>query len=133
MDIVVIGGGPAGRTASMEAASLGENVTLIEDNKIGGTCLNEGCMVICGLNDFSKFIQDLKNFKKLGIIDETHNFNFLKLITGIKDTITKISHILENETIEAGANIIMGKAWIKDGKYYLQMKTRSLLYNNPLI
>ncbi len=85
MDIVVIGGGPAGRTASIEAASIGENVTLIEGNSIGGTCLNEGCMVVCGLNDFSKFLLDAKNFKNLGIIDKTHEFEFDKVIKGSKE------------------------------------------------
>ena len=49
MNVVVVGGGSAGRTASIEAAQIGENVTLIEMDKIGGKCLNTGCMVICGL------------------------------------------------------------------------------------
>ncbi len=112
MEIVVIGGGPAGRTASMEAAGLGENVTLIEENKIGGTCLNEGCMVVCGLNDFSKFLLDTRNFKKIGIIDETHDYDFKKVIQGVRDTVTKISHVLEVETEDAGATIVGGSAEI---------------------
>ena len=36
MNLVVVGGGSAGRTASIEAAQIGENVTLIEKDKIGG-------------------------------------------------------------------------------------------------
>ena len=119
MDIVIVGGGPAGRTASMEAASLGENVTLIEDYKIGGTCLNEGCMVVCGLNDFTKFIVDAENFKKLGIINETTDFNFNKIISGVKETVSKISHVLEYETKESGAKIVMGKAQIEDGTVHV--------------
>lgn len=115
MDIVVIGGGPAGRTASMEAASIGANVTLIEKSSVGGTCLNEGCMVVSGLNDFTKFLLDAKNFKELGIISETHDFEFDKIITGVKDTIFKITHILEHETKEAGAEIVKGNASIEDG------------------
>ncbi|MGZ7096204.1 MAG: FAD-dependent oxidoreductase, partial [Methanobacterium sp.] len=100
--------------ASMEAASFGENVTLIEGNKIGGTCLNEGCMVVCGLNDFSKFLLDAQNFKNMGIIDETHQYNFNNVINGVKDTISKISHVLELETKEAGANIVNGNAEIEE-------------------
>ncbi|WP_414469073.1 FAD-dependent oxidoreductase [Methanobacterium sp. ACI-7] len=114
MDIVIIGGGPAGRTASIEAASLGENVTLIEGNAVGGTCLNEGCMVVCGLNDFTKFLLDAKNFKELGIINETSDYAFEKVINGVKDTVSKISHVLEYETKEAGAEIIYGNARIED-------------------
>lgn len=110
MDIVIIGGGPAGRTASMEAASIEENVTLIEGKVVGGTCLNEGCMVVSGLNDFSKFLIDAKNFKDLGITDTIADFDFLKVIEGVRDTIAKISHVLEYETKEAGAEIIRGNA-----------------------
>lgn len=114
MDIIVIGGGPAGRTASIEAASIGENVTLIEKSAIGGTCLNEGCMVVTGLNDFSKFMLDAKNFKEFGIIDEIPDFAFSKIIKGVKDTVSKIRHILENETKEAGVEIVKGTAKLKD-------------------
>jgi len=115
MDIVIIGGGPAGRTAAIEASSLGENVTVVEDNKVGGTCLNEGCMVVCGLNDVSKFIVDSRNFQKMGIIDDIQNIAFSEVINGITNTVAKISHILESETKEAGAEIVMGKAELEEG------------------
>lgn len=42
--IVVIGGGPAGYPAALKAASLGAQVTLIEKDKLGGVCLNCGCI-----------------------------------------------------------------------------------------
>ncbi|HZQ07285.1 MAG TPA: NAD(P)/FAD-dependent oxidoreductase [Anaerolineae bacterium] len=42
-DLVVIGGGPAGSEAATNAAALGKRVALIEEQKLGGTCLNYGC------------------------------------------------------------------------------------------
>lgn len=42
--IIVIGGGPAGYPAALQAASLGAQVTLVEKNKLGGVCLNCGCI-----------------------------------------------------------------------------------------
>lgn len=42
--IVIIGGGPAGYPAALKAANLGAQVTLIEKNKLGGVCLNCGCI-----------------------------------------------------------------------------------------
>ncbi len=44
MKIIVIGGGPGGYVAAIRAAQLGGEVTLIERNLLGGTCLNEGCI-----------------------------------------------------------------------------------------
>ena len=43
-DVVVIGGGPGGYVAALRAAQLGGKVTLIEREKLGGTCLNVGCI-----------------------------------------------------------------------------------------
>ena len=42
--IIIIGGGPAGYPAALQAAALGASVTLIEKNKLGGVCLNCGCI-----------------------------------------------------------------------------------------
>lgn len=43
-NIVIIGGGPAGYAAAIKAAQLGAKVTLVESVKVGGTCLNVGCI-----------------------------------------------------------------------------------------
>ena len=59
MKNIVIGSGPAGRLGSLELGKLGEEVTLIEKNHIAGTCLNEGCMVICALTDITKQLKEL--------------------------------------------------------------------------
>jgi dihydrolipoamide dehydrogenase len=42
--IIVIGGGPGGYVAAIEAAQHGADVTLIEKDKLGGTCVNRGCI-----------------------------------------------------------------------------------------
>ena len=43
-DLFVIGGGPGGYEAALEAARLGKSVALAEEDRIGGTCLNRGCI-----------------------------------------------------------------------------------------
>jgi dihydrolipoamide dehydrogenase len=43
-DVVVIGGGPGGYAAALYGASAGLNIALVEKNKLGGTCLNVGCI-----------------------------------------------------------------------------------------
>ena len=44
MKLTIIGGGPGGYIAAIRAAQLGAEVTLIEKNAMGGTCLNVGCI-----------------------------------------------------------------------------------------
>ena len=44
VDIVIIGGGPAGYISALKAAKLNKEVVLIEKDQLGGTCLNRGCI-----------------------------------------------------------------------------------------
>ena len=44
MEIVILGGGPGGYVAAIHAAKSGAKVTLIEQDRLGGTCLNRGCI-----------------------------------------------------------------------------------------
>ena len=44
VDVAVIGGGPGGYYAAIKAAQMGAKVALVEKNKVGGTCLNRGCI-----------------------------------------------------------------------------------------
>jgi len=59
--VVVIGGGPGGYVAAIRAAQLGAKVTLIEKDKIGGTCLNRGCIPTKSLLSDVKLLRSLKN------------------------------------------------------------------------
>ena len=43
-DVAVLGGGPGGYPAAIRAAQLGANVVLIEQDRIGGTCITVGCI-----------------------------------------------------------------------------------------
>jgi dihydrolipoamide dehydrogenase len=131
MKLVIIGGGPAGRSAAMEAAQLGAEVTLIEREHIGGTCLHEGCMVVCGLNDVVRFHEDSKKYKQMGIISEQHRINYSQIAEGIKKVTGKIEAVLKHETRQSGAEIVFGEASIKEG--IVEVNGRSYPYDKLLI
>jgi dihydrolipoyl dehydrogenase len=59
--VVVIGGGPGGYVAAIRAAQLGAQVTLIERDKIGGTCLNRGCIPTKALLHDAKMLRLLRS------------------------------------------------------------------------
>lgn len=67
MKMVVIGGGPGGYIAALKAAMKGVDVTVIEKNKVGGTCLNVGCIPTKALIASSETLETIKNAKKFGI------------------------------------------------------------------
>jgi dihydrolipoamide dehydrogenase len=58
--VVIIGGGPGGYVAAIRAAQLGARVTLIERDKIGGTCLNRGCIPTKALLSDAKLFRSLR-------------------------------------------------------------------------
>ena len=65
--VAVIGGGPGGYVAAIRAAQLGGQVTLIEKNKLGGTCLNVGCIPTKALLHASEFLAQAREAAEYGI------------------------------------------------------------------
>ncbi len=66
--ITIIGAGPGGYTAAFEAAKKGADVTLIERNFLGGTCLNYGCIPTKNLKASAEAFELVHNAKNFGII-----------------------------------------------------------------
>src|SRR5512136_611198 len=58
--VLIIGAGPGGYVAAIRAAQLGARTTLIEKDKIGGTCLNRGCIPTKALLSDAKLFRSLK-------------------------------------------------------------------------
>ena len=125
-DLVIIGGGPGGYVAAIRAAQLDLAVTLIEKNKIGGTCLNVGCIPTKTYVATSNLMKKIKNSKRFGIEFEGEvniNFNNLvkrknrvvnRLVKGIEyilkkrkvEIINETGKILDKNTVIAGDNEI---------------------------
>ncbi|HMA68678.1 MAG TPA: dihydrolipoyl dehydrogenase [Candidatus Mcinerneyibacterium sp.] len=125
-DLVIIGGGPGGYVAAIRAAQLDLDVTLIEKNKIGGTCLNVGCIPTKTYVATSNLMKKIKNSKRFGIEFEGEvniNFNNLvkrknrvvnRLVKGIEyilkkrkvEIINETGKILDKNTVIAGDNEI---------------------------
>ncbi|MDO4973754.1 MAG: dihydrolipoyl dehydrogenase [Eubacteriales bacterium] len=66
--VLVIGGGPGGYVAAIRAAQLGASVTLIEKDKLGGTCLNRGCMPTKAMLHSSEIYEAATSSAAIGIV-----------------------------------------------------------------
>ncbi len=67
-DLVVLGAGTGGYTAAFRAAQLGLKVALVDEDKIGGTCLHRGCIPTKALLELAAFTDRVRNAKELGIV-----------------------------------------------------------------
>jgi len=98
-DLFILGGGSAGFAAAIKAADLGAKSLIAEDNIIGGTCLNRGCIS-------SKYLIDLANAYFLG---EKNPFPGIELKKGkldMKEIIRKKDEILEEMRKEKYWNVL---------------------------
>jgi len=77
-NIVVIGAGPGGYHTAIRAAQKGLKVAIIEKDKVGGVCLNRGCIPTKALYATAEKLINLKESEKFGINIENFNFNFPK-------------------------------------------------------
>jgi dihydrolipoamide dehydrogenase len=108
--IAILGGGPAGRIASIRLACAGREVLLIEQGGIGGQCLHFGCMPVCALNDVARMIHSARTFQSLGIFHSVPQIHFPTLVQEMTKIQGKIASILDKETRNAGVDIMYGRA-----------------------
>ena len=79
-DVVVLGGGPGGYVAAIRASQLGKKVAIIEKDKLGGVCLNRGCIPTKALLKSAHSVHELKSFSRLGINVELKSLDAAKAV-----------------------------------------------------
>lgn len=78
--IIVIGGGPGGYVAAIRAAQLGAEVTLVEKNKLGGTCLNVGCIPTKALLHAAELMEETSHAAEYGIKAKIEGYDWNQVL-----------------------------------------------------
>lgn len=113
--LAIIGGGPAGYTAAEKASKAGKDVVLFEQNAVGGTCLNVGCIPTKSLLYGAKQYYNATHAQKYGVTAENVAFDFAamqkrktivvrKLVAGIKQRLNN-----EHCTLVSGAAAVVSR------------------------
>ena len=87
-DTLVIGAGPGGYVAAIRAAQLGQKVTIVEKEYIGGVCLNVGCIPSKALISAGHRFEHAKHSDDMGITAENVKVDFSK-VQEFKDSVVK--------------------------------------------
>ncbi len=103
-DIAIIGSGPGGYHAAIRAAQYGAKVALIEKDKLGGTCLNLGCIPAKALHASAEIIEKIPDYTDFGLEIKDFKLNFQRAVER-KNKIVK-------ELVEGIA--ALQKAWKND-------------------
>jgi dihydrolipoamide dehydrogenase len=129
-DVIILGGGTAGYVSSIVLGRRGYKVLLIEKDKIGGVCVNYGCVPSIFLYDISFFISRLREIGNYKGLDFTiSNGNSLDK----RDEIIEYLSNMGKKLIEsAGVEIIYGEGRIV-GKNEVEVEGKKLEFKNLII
>src|SRR5579884_4072471 len=94
-DIVVIGGGPAGYAGAIRAAQLGKRVLCVERDKLGGICLNWGCIPTKALLTNAHLVELVKNHGKAFGYTGQSSWDFAQMIARSRAVAAKLNKGIE--------------------------------------
>ena len=112
--VAIIGGGPAGYTAAEIAGKAGLRVVLFEKNKLGGVCLNEGCIPTKTLLYSAKMYNSMQSAAKYGVAVSGSVIDLKKVMSRKSKVIRKLMLGIKAKLVAQNVSIITGEAYIKN-------------------
>ena len=136
-NLIVIGGGSAGLVTAYIAAAVRSEVTLIEQHKLGGDCLNTGCVPSKALIRSARLLSQMRRSKEFGIRSAQADFDFAEVMERVQRVVQTVEpHDSAARYTALGVEVIEGKAKIvspwevevvdKDGRSR-RLSTRSIV------
>ena len=111
-DLGIIGGGPAGYTAAFQARAKGLSVVMFEKDKVGGVCLNRGCIPTKAILHSAELYEEMKSAEILGITAENLSFDYSKVVEHKDKVVEKLRKSLELSLKNAGVVVVNAEAEI---------------------
>lgn len=135
-DIIIMGSGPGGYIAAIRAAQLGFKTLVVENEGIGGTCLNWGCIATKALLASGDMLQNIKNAEKYGIKIENYTYDFHMVIERSRKIVARMALGIKYLFKKNNIDFIEGFARI-DGKGKVLVKLKNnenkLFFANNII
>ncbi len=134
-DIVIIGGGPGGYVSAIRASQLGFKTALIERDRVGGICLNWGCIPTKALLKSAELFNLMKRADEFGLKVENLGFNFKKIIQRSRQVAERLSKGVEfllrknNVTKFSGYGFILkrGVVGVKNEKDEFEIQAENII------
>ena len=113
IDLLIIGGGPAGYVAAERAGHHGLQVVLFEKKSMGGVCLNEGCIPTKTLLYSAKTYENALHGDKYGVYGENIRFDYGKIMARKNKIVRKLVAGVKSKMKENNVTVIDGEAMIQ--------------------
>lgn len=113
-DLIIIGAGPGGYETALLAAGRGKKVLLVNGGRLGGTCLNEGCIPTkCMVKD-AAVVSLLKEPEDFGVDNVKFDVDFNKVIARRESVVSALRDGVAGLLKKAGVTVVEGMAKFKD-------------------
>ena len=113
-DLLIIGGGPGGYEIAAEAARAGRQVTLIERDLLGGTCLNRGCIPTKCLCASASTILTVKNASEFGVDISGYTADYSRAAERMSKVVEQLRRGID--TLLKGVTVVHGEARLASGR-----------------
>jgi dihydrolipoamide dehydrogenase len=110
-DLTIIGGGSGGLTAARVATSLGATVLLIDKERLGGDCLNYGCVPSKSLIHVARVVQQARDAAKLGLMPASLEVDMGKVTAYVQGVISRVAEA--EKVYTEGVTVKFGKVSFK--------------------
>lgn len=113
-DLGIIGAGPAGYTSALHARAKGLSVVMFEKDKVGGVCLNRGCIPTKTILHSAEVYEEMKCAESLGILAENISVDYEKVVERKDKIVEKLRKTLELTLKNAGVVTVNAEAKLAD-------------------
>jgi pyruvate/2-oxoglutarate dehydrogenase complex dihydrolipoamide dehydrogenase (E3) component/uncharacterized membrane protein YdjX (TVP38/TMEM64 family) len=132
-DLVVIGAGAGGLVSAYIGAAVKASVSLIEKHRMGGDCLNTGCVPSKALIRSAKFLAHARRAQEFGFDSASVEFDFARVMERVQRVIRQVEpHDSVERYTKLGVDCIQGEAQITS-PYTVEVNGRTLTTRNIVI
>ncbi|MFD2704960.1 dihydrolipoyl dehydrogenase [Salibacterium lacus] len=114
VDTLIIGSGPGGYVAAIRAAQMGQSVTIVEKDNLGGVCLNVGCVPSKALIQAGHRYHEAQTGDDMGITAENVSVDFSKVQEWKSSVVQKLTGGVDGLLKSNKVNIVRGEAYFSD-------------------
>src|SRR5690625_734477 len=136
VDTLVVGAGPGGYVAAIRAAQLGQKVTIVDKDTLGGVCLNVGCIPSKALIEAGHMAQNAFGNEELGIKTENVSIDFAKVQEWKGGIVNKLTSGVEGLLKGNKVDILNGEVYFVDkntAKVMDEKNSQTYTFNNAII
>lgn len=112
-DLVVIGAGPGGYTAAIQAADFGMRVAVVEEKELGGVCVNRGCIPTKALLYASHIFSLMQTSDEFGIFTDQISFDYKKMQKYKEKSVTTYREEIRQMFEDKQIDLIRGKGILR--------------------